>query len=121
MGLPAAGEATAIVSLLGRKPDGTSEFSFYSFKSGNNDDDCDGRPRSFQKWLTERHPNLEIVVAEHPTTDLQPVDLNIVEAVGAEIERFLGERKVVVVVDSGGETRTRSVLNKLGFVEDPRS
>lgn len=48
-GLP--GPRTAIVSLLGKKPDGTSEFSFYSFYGGF--DLPSERPGclSFENWL----------------------------------------------------------------------
>lgn len=45
-GLPAA-NLLYIVSLLGKKPNGYSEFSYYPFRSSKEDDD---KP-TFQQWL----------------------------------------------------------------------
>ena len=52
--LPGGACKKAIVSMLGQKLDGTSEFSFYSF-SGRSDSAAErgGRPL-FHKWLIDR-------------------------------------------------------------------
>src|SRR2546426_9699155 len=71
LGLP--GPRTAIVSLLGRKPDGTSEFSFYSFRGGF--DLASDRPGclSFREWLDKLHDAPSIILREPPTCDFKPV------------------------------------------------
>lgn len=64
LGLP--GPDTAIISLLGRKPDGTSEFSFYSFHGGF---DCPSEHPSrlsFQHWLDRSFGERAIILHEHP-------------------------------------------------------
>jgi hypothetical protein len=105
------GPKTAIVSLLGAKPDGTSEFSFYSF--------C-GR-ESFQDWLDKRHGSLSITVREHPTTDYASIPSAELDAIANDVSRLLAEGYTVVLVDSGGETRTSQVCRHMEFVEDTRS
>lgn len=118
-GLPGTG-AAAIVSLLGEKPDGMSEFAFYPFAGAKDIETQQRRGPSFQDWLANRDAKRDILVAEHPTTDLRPVEPTTVRSVGDDIERLLREGRTVIVVDSGGETRTGFVLRKLGFVEDSR-
>jgi hypothetical protein len=50
------GPNTVVVSLLGKKPDGTSEFSFYPFYGGfDRAEEQRGRV-SFQEWLGQHHP-----------------------------------------------------------------
>lgn len=116
LGLPTP--CTAIVSLLGRKPDGLSEFSFYSFYGGF-DLAADNLARlSFQEWLDRSHGDLSIVLAEHPTCDFKPIPVETLDAVVSDIQRFLSDGRTVVVVDSGGQTRTGSVCRHLGAVED---
>ncbi len=119
LGLP--GPRTAIVSLLGRKPDGTSEFSFYSFFGGF--DRRSDRPRcfSFQEWLNKWHSALSIVLREHPTCDFKPVSPETLDAVGNEICELASEGRTVVVIDSGGVTRTGSVGRHISAVEDSSS
>ena len=112
---------TAIVSLLGRKPDGTSEFSFYLFHGKDDSPDERARRPSFQQWLDERHLARDVQVIEHPTVDFKPVSAEVIAKVAADIDRFLGAQWTVVLVDSGGETRTKAVCTAIGFVEDSRS
>lgn len=119
-GLP-GGDGVAIVSLLGEKPDGMSEFAFYSFAGAREVESQQHRGPSFQVWLAKRHAKRSILVAEHPTTDLRPVETATVQAVGGDIERLLRDGRTVILVDSGSEARTGFVLRKLGFVEDPRA
>jgi hypothetical protein len=119
-GLP-GGTATSVVSLLGRKPDGVSEFSFYSFCGGFEDSaERAGRP-SFQHWLEQRHPERGLQVIEHPTIDFKPVTHQILMAVARDIDGLLSAGRTVVLMDSGGETRTKQVCKHAGLVEDPRT
>ena len=112
-GLP--GSNVAIISLLGKKPDGMSEYSFYSF-SGGLDRQTDQKPR-FASWLRERHLDLEIELIEHPTTDFQPVPPTTISGVLTSLERLAARGKTVTIVDSGGETRTGAVCRAIGAKE----
>lgn len=117
-GLP-GGSNTVLVSLLGRKhgPDGVSEFSFYSFH-GAMDHPLERRGRpSFQEWLRE-HTDRDIQVIEHPTYDFRPIPAETLSAVGADVIEQLSAGRTVVLIDSGGETRTKVVCKYLGFTED---
>ncbi len=101
------GPNTAIVSLLGTKPNGMSEFSFYSFY-----------PRaSLQEWLATTHPLLSIKVVEHPTRDFAPIPAQKLIAITQTIEALFSEGHTIVLVDSGGETRTGQVCAFMGLVE----
>jgi len=116
LGLP--GPKTAIVSLLGRKPDGLSEFSFYSFYGGFDLQSEHSGCLSFQEWLDRWHGDQSIVVREHPTCDFKPVPYETLEAVASDINDLLSAGRTVVLVDSGGQTRTRIVCNHVRAVED---
>lgn len=116
LGLP--GPKTAIVSLLGRKPDGLSEFSFYSFYGGFDLPSDDPVRPSFQEWLVRWHGDLSILVREHPTVDFQPIPADTLEAVAAALHELLVAGRTVVLVDSGGQTRTRVVCNHVRAIED---
>ena len=114
---------TAVVSLLGRKhgPDGVSEFSFYSFCGGfDTSAERRGRP-SFQEWLDRWHKDRSIQVLEHPTYDFRPVPPDTLRAVASDVGRLLSESRTVVLMDSGGETRTKVVCKHMGFIEDTRA
>lgn len=89
-----------IISLLGQKPEGLSEWSFYSFYEHG---------LRFGDWLAQHYPGRGIQVVEHPTIDRQPVPRGIKEAVKASITDYLNEGYVVVLIDSGGETRTGDI------------
>lgn len=114
LGLP--GPKPAIVSLLGRKPDGTSEFSFYSFYGGL-DHPSDSRP-SFQQWLDRWHREEAILVREHPTYDFRPIPTETLDSVADDINELISGGRTVILVDSGGQTRTRIVCNHMLAVED---
>ncbi len=115
------GPNTSIVSLLGRKPDGTSEFSFYSFYGGC-DDPTEAHGRlSFRAWLDRWHGDRAIEVIEHPTKDYIKIPPETLATVAADIERLLSAGRTVVLVDSGGEIRSRQVCKHMGFTEDPRN
>jgi hypothetical protein len=116
LGLP--GPNTAIVSLLGRKPDGLSEFSFYSFYGGFDHPSDHPGHLSFQKWLSYWHEDRPIVLCEHPTFDFKPIWPEMLDAVAADIRKLLSAGRTVVLIDSGGQTRTGVVCNHMRAVED---
>ncbi len=114
-GLPATETVTAIVSLLGRKPDpdGQSEFSYYSFRSVH--EDRPGSP-TFQEWLDGKTAPGRYVVIEHPTIDMRPISLDLMNEITASILANLRASRTVVVVDSGGVSRTGAVIRRLGVI-----
>jgi hypothetical protein len=112
---------TSVVSLLGRKPDVMSEFSFYSFVGKFDTFAERGHRPSFQEWLDQRHLGRGIQVIEHPTVDFKPVPPETLTAVASEIDSLLLAGRTVVLVDSGGETRTKAVCKYIDFVEDSRA
>ena len=118
-GLPQSN--TAIVSLLGRKPDGLSEYSFYSF-CGASDDATERRGRpTFQEWLEQRHGDLQITVRDHPTRDFSKIPPETLAAIKTDLDLLFSQGRTVVLVDSGGETRNTAVCKFLGAVEDSSS
>lgn len=119
LGLPSP--KTAIVSLLGRKPDGLSEFSFYSFYGGFDLASNHPGQLSFQEWLDHWHRDRSIVIREHPTYDFKPIDHAMLDAVVSDINELLSTGRTVVVVDSGGQTRTGVVCKHMRALEDSAS
>ena len=112
------GDAPAIVSLLGKKPNGTSEFSFYPFHGGFDDPGTQrGRP-SFQEWLKKNYPDRHISVREHPTEDSCAISKEVLASVAADISQCLNAGETVILIDSGGQERTGAVCKHLGVVED---
>jgi hypothetical protein len=116
LGLP--GPNTSIVSLLGRKPDGLSEFSFYSFYGGFDLPSDHPGSLSFQEWLIHWHEDRSIVLCEHPTCDFKPIGRDTLDAVVSDISKLLSAGRTVVLIDSGGQTRTGTVCNHMRAVED---
>lgn len=114
-GLP--GPETVLVSLLGRKPDGMSEFAFYSFCGGFESPEERGRRVSFQEWLDRWHRERGIQVVEHPTRDYRSIPPDRLAAIASDIARLAVEGQTVVLVDSGGETRSGAVCRYLGAKE----
>ncbi len=117
------GPRIAIVSLLGQKKGATvtSEFCFYSFCGGF--DDCSERKNrlTFGEWLNCHHKELGIIVREHPTYDFGREDTfppGTLDSVKADIEQLTSAGYTVVVIDSGGETRTRMVSTRMCAKED---
>ncbi len=94
-----------IVSLLGTKPNGRDEHSFYSFF---------GRGIPFEMWLnslTER----KFEVISLPTVDFKRVSDDVVTLARAAItERF---DSTVLLLDSGGQQRTGFVCRQMGAAE----
>ncbi len=110
-GLPARETVTVIVSLLGYKPNGQSEFSYYSFKSAH--EDRAGSPM-FQEWIDCATAVGKYVVIEHPTTDNREICPDLMNEIVASILTNLEAKRMVVVVDSGGVSRTGAVIRHLG-------
>jgi hypothetical protein len=113
-GLP--GPRPAIVSLLGRKPDGQSEFWFYSFFGGFDlPEDNPGRI-SFVGWLARSYA--DVILREHPTVDLCPIPSEVLSQIGADVGQLIAMGRRVIIVDSGGAVRVRAVRRSLQAVED---
>ena len=103
-GLPGNPE-TYIVSLLGTKPDGRSEFSFYSsFKDAE----------AFEAWLNTNVAGRRFHVISQPTTDCQEIDPAVLTTIAADVLRLISQGATIVVMDSGGHTRSGAVANHLG-------
>jgi hypothetical protein len=118
-GLP--GPHTTIISLLGHKPDGKSEFSYYNF-SGKHDTQSEARGKPlFQDWLAKHFTERDITVVEHPTTDFQPISHETLNGIASDVQRLLGEGRTIVLIDSGGQTRTGTVCRYVGLIEDTRT
>lgn len=109
------GPDPAIVSLLGQKPDGTSEYSFYSFFGGFDLAQEHRGRRSFAEWLAKMTP--DVAVVEHPTIDFQAIPTPTLDAIEADARALLSQRRTIVIVDSGGETRTGRVCKHIGAKE----
>jgi len=98
-----------------------SELSFYTF-SGKDESpgEARGKPH-FQDWLAKHYSKRDITVIEYPTTDFQPINEETLQRIAGDVERLLGDGRTIVLIDSGGQTRTGSVCKYLGLVEDPRT
>jgi hypothetical protein len=103
------GEHLHLLSLLGQKQDGYSEFSYYPFRSA-----YEGDPRpSFQEWL-DRHYGARFKVHEFPTTDFKSIPpLTLIEA-KERILSLLNREATVIVVDSAGSVRSSKVCTACG-------
>ena len=104
-----------IVSLLGQKPDGISEYSFYPFRGGS--DPSDESVPTFEAWLAKHHPERMIVVREHPTVDFRPIPQETLQGAATDIGNFLQQGQTVVLMDSGGQSRTEAVCRFLKLQE----
>jgi hypothetical protein len=108
-GLPASDELH-VVSLLGSKPSGISEFRNYPFRSSEEH----GTKPTFQDWLTGRYMR-HLVVHEFPTTDLRGIPSDTLARVTKKIADLLARGKTVVVVDSAGAERTSRVCEAIRY------
>jgi protein-tyrosine phosphatase len=102
-----------IISLLGWKPTGQSEFGFYSFR-GAHDSTASGRP-TFQDWLVHRYGMDRFEVLEYPTVDTESMEASVVSGTVDMIRKLLSEGRTVVVMDSGGVSRSGKVARAAGF------
>ncbi|RUU44998.1 hypothetical protein EOC93_08690 [Mesorhizobium sp. M6A.T.Ce.TU.002.03.1.1] len=91
-------ECRLIISMLGTKPGGLNEWSFYSF---------DGKGSTFQEWLDGEFPALGFMVLNRPTVDLRPVPESICKTILGDIQTCAEKfRTTAILIDSGGVTRT---------------
>ena len=102
-----------IVSLLGKKPGGFSEFDYYPFRSTHEG----GVKPTFQAWLNERFSQ-RFVVHEFPTVDLRGIPPDTMRALTHCVRELIDDANTVVVVDSAGAERTSRVCKALGYERD---
>ncbi len=120
LGLGKLGPNIAIVSLLGGKPGGRSEFSFYSFCGGSDRSGDNPGRLPFQDWLDRWHGDMSIWLRQHPTVDFERMAPEDLDAVASDINELLSAGRTVVVMDSGGATRTGMVCTHMHAIEDAR-
>jgi hypothetical protein len=109
-GLPAA-HSVHLISLLGRKTTGLSEFRYYPFRSVTEE----GALPTFEDWLNERYER-HFVVHEFPTTDGRGVPFAILAAAGCRALACLGSGHTTIVIDSAGAERTARLCESIGWV-----
>jgi hypothetical protein len=114
-GLPKA-KVLHIISLLGQKKSGFSEFGYYPFRSSNES----GPKPTFQEWLDERYGR-RFVVREFPTVDARGIPSDVIQAVTRCILDLIADGRTVVVVDSAGAERTAKVCEEIGYVRVVKS
>ena len=107
-GLPKA-EVLHIVSLLGKKKNGCSEFWYYSFRSEHER----GMEPTFQQWLNENVDGC-FRVHEFPTTDRQGIAEQLKDEIVGCVRTLLQQGCTVVIVDSAGAERTARICEHLG-------
>jgi hypothetical protein len=78
------------------------------------------RRPTFAEWITRSKQNRTIEVFEHPTEDFKQIPSETLDAVTKDIRMLVEQGWTVILVDSGGETRTKRVCSHLEFVEDSR-
>lgn len=108
-GLPEA-NVLHIVSLLGRKSDGFSEYGYYPFRSSKES----GANPTFQQWLDEQHEQ-RFIVHEFPTIDAKGIPVDVLTAVTRQILDLIKNDNTVVIIDSAGAERTARVCEKIGY------
>ncbi len=99
-----------IVSLLGKKKGGFSEFGYYPFRSSKEI----GNKPTFQEWLDD-HYGPRFVVYEYPTTDAQAIPSKSLELVSHCVLDLIQNGNTVVVIDSAGAERTARVCEAIGY------
>jgi hypothetical protein len=99
-----------IVSLLGQKTDGHSEFEYYPFQSST---EVGAKP-IFEAWMQQRYRD-SFIIHEYPTTDRRPIQPAVLSGASGCAGELLAAGNKVLIMDSGGAERTRSVCLKLGF------
>lgn len=104
--------AVHIVSLLGQKDTGLSEFAFYPFRSAVESN----RKPTLQQWLDSKKANA-FHAHEFPTTDFKAIQWDTLRAITARVESLLAEARTVILMDSAGAVRTKQVREALGFAK----
>lgn len=108
-GLPRA-DVLHIVSLLGEKVGGYSEFNYYPFRSSK----VSGEEPTFEEWLNKRYDR-QFKVHEFPTVDARSMQAETFDSVVKQIRVLLDAGHTVVVVDSAGEVRTGDLCSRMGY------
>jgi hypothetical protein len=108
-GLPSA-DVLHIVSLLGRKKDGFSEFGYYPFRSSRES----GTKPTFQEWLDRRYGR-RFVVHEFPTVDSMGIPQHLLGAVTRCMLDLVEHGNTIVLIDSAGSERTARVCEAMGY------
>ncbi|MEX2490474.1 MAG: hypothetical protein WD425_01800 [Nitrospirales bacterium] len=109
-GLPDA-DVLHIVSLLGQKTTGYSEFSYYPFRSSTEP----GPKPTFEEWLNVCYSR-RFKVHEFPTTDGRGIEKDVLRAASSLILECLGRGDIVLLVDSAGAERTARVCEAAGYI-----
>jgi hypothetical protein len=99
-----------IVSLLGSKRNGFSEFDYYPFRSSK----VVGIRSTWQDWL-DAHYAGRFVVHEFPTIDAQGMSPDVLVAVRTCVLYLIKKGSPVVVVDSAGAERTARVCTSINY------
>jgi hypothetical protein len=99
-----------VISLLGKKTSGFSEFDYYPFRSSR---EAGAKP-TFQEWLDNRY-GPRFVVHEFPTVDAAPegIQADVLEAVTHDVLKLIEKNCTVVLVDSAGARRTTQVRKEI--------
>jgi hypothetical protein len=109
-------ERVHIVSLLGKKKNGTSEFKYYPFRSC---EEPEGKP-TFQSWLDALKRGA-FIVRESPTVDYQTIPADRVIAITSYVQKLLAGGRTVVVLDSAGAVRTKQIREAIGVTKQVRA
>jgi hypothetical protein len=99
-----------LVSLLGQKSDGYSEFGYYPFRSAK---ECGTKP-TFQEWLEEHYPR-RFIVHEFPTVDAKGIKPTVSRQAQDCLLELLEGGNTVVLVDSMGKERTARICEKIAY------
>jgi hypothetical protein len=91
------GPHRTIVSLLGHKPNGRSEFLFCTFHGKDDTPRKAHGKQPWQAWLDHHHYER-----------------------GRDVERLRAEGCTIILIDSCGQTHTGTVCKHLRLAEDPR-
>lgn len=108
-GLPEA-DVLHIVSLLGQKSNGDSEFLYYPFRSSN---ESESKPM-FQKWINEQSER-RFIVHEFPTVDAKGIPREVLSAVTGHVLDLIEKEYTVVIIDSAGAERTARVCEAIDY------
>lgn len=118
LGLPRS-DHLHIVSLLGTKPCGRSEYSYYSFRGGRESSALRPKSPTFQEWLDLRFGPDRFIVIDFPTVDTKSIEPTMLSEICRRVNSLLDSSADVLLVDSGGEGRTGKVCAALGTVATP--
>jgi hypothetical protein len=99
-----------IVSLLGQKTTGYSEFGYYPFRSSKDT----GTKPTFQDWLDKRYGR-RFVIYEYPTTDGRGIPQDVLKAATVRALTLIENGYIVLILDSAGAERTARVCEAMGY------